>query len=100
MIYVDIPMRVSPNHPTAPRCFRGKMSAHLMADSEGELIRYAVQKLRMKKAWIQRPGTRWVHFDVTGNYLSAALADPQVKKLATHDLRDFYTERLEADGNP
>ena len=48
-----------------------------MADSEAELIAYAVST-GMRASWIQKRGTAYVHFDVTGSRLARVLGCPSV----------------------
>jgi Protein of unknown function (DUF4031) len=75
MIYIDSPGKIDENHPTAPRCFKGRMHSHLMADTEQELREYA-RKLGLSMSWIQHPGNPvYVHFDLTGRFLERALKD-------------------------
>lgn len=93
MIYVDTPFRVSVNHPTAPRCFRGRLSAHLMADSDEELLAYA-RSIGMRPSWIQKPGTPRSHFDVTGSRLTRALGDSKVRKLSLLETVDLLRSRF------
>lgn len=85
MLYLDIPFQVPSDHPTAPRCFRGKRSAHLMADTEEELVHYA-RLLGMRAFWLQRPGTPYAHFDLTGAKLAIALGDPGVRKITKREM--------------
>lgn len=47
-----------------------KESCHLMADSEEELIAFAV-KIGLKPKYIQR--TRWTHFDLESNMRERAV---------------------------
>ena len=74
MLYIDHPLPIPLDHPTAPRCFRGREAAHLFADSEEELLRYALS-IGMEAAWLQRSGTIWAHFDLTGRRLKRVLRD-------------------------
>lgn len=96
MIYVDTPFLVENNHPTAPKVFRGKASAHLTADTEAELIQYAV-RLGMKRHWIQYPGTWRFHFDVTGVFLLMALNDARkgvIKQLTAREMVTLFRSRM------
>ena len=61
-VYVD-DMRMQATVPNGGRKVSGRWS-HLMADTEEELIDFAVGKLGMRSSWIQHPGTPDVHFDV------------------------------------
>jgi len=61
-VYVD-DMRMQATVPNGGRSVTGRWS-HLMADTEEELIEFAVGKLGMRASWIQHPGTPDVHFDV------------------------------------
>jgi hypothetical protein len=92
MIYIDNPFAVPKDHPTAPRCFRGKLSAHLMADSEAELVAYAVS-IGMREDWIQKRGTAYVHFDVTGSRLNRVLSDARVRRLTPREMAVMIRER-------
>ncbi len=47
--------------------------SHLTADTEDELRAFAVV-LGLKSSWIQKPGTDYVHFDVTDSVRAAAVA--------------------------
>jgi hypothetical protein len=85
MVYIDTPFDIPRDHPTAPRCFLGHKSAHLMADSEAELVAYA-RKIGMRESWIQRRGTPMVHFDVTGSRLARVLKDPNVRHLSAQEV--------------
>ena len=91
-VYLDTPFLVDADHPTAPRCFRGKHSAHPMADSTQELVEYAV-KLGMKPGWIQHSGRATEHFDLTGSKLTRALSDPRVVKMSAIDMARMWTAR-------
>jgi hypothetical protein len=61
-VYVD-DMRMQATVPNGARSVSGRWS-HLMADTEPELIEFAVGKLGMRASWIQHPGSPDVHFDV------------------------------------
>jgi len=75
MKYIDTPFSIPRNHPTAPDVFKGRMSAHLMADTQEELVEYAV-RIGLKASWIQYPqDPAHVHFDLTGRYLQRVLKD-------------------------
>lgn len=71
-VYVD-DMRMQATVPNGSRRVSGRWS-HLMADSEEELIAFAVGTLGMRPSWIQHPGTPDAHFDVTEPKRQAALA--------------------------
>jgi hypothetical protein len=92
MVYIDTPFRVSVSHPTAPACFKGQQSAHLMADSESELIAYA-KRLGMQEHWIQKRGTAAVHFDVMGARLAQVLADPAVNRMTRREIAVMIRSR-------
>lgn len=86
MVYLDTPFLVTKEvYPNAPRCFLGKHSAHLTADTEDELTVYA-RSIGMRPQWRQKYGTKYFHFDATGQFLTKALADDRVKKV---DSRGF-----------
>lgn len=61
-VYVD-DMRMQATVPNGGRSVSGRWS-HLMADTEEELIEFAVGRLGMRASWIQHPGGPDVHFDV------------------------------------
>jgi hypothetical protein len=50
---------------------RMKMS-HMMADSTEELLVMA-DKIGVPRKWIQKPGTRWEHFDVCASKRELAI---------------------------
>ena len=98
-IYIDTPFDIPTDHPTAPRCFRGRQSAHLMADTEAELIAYA-KSVGMRKSWIQKRGTACVHFDVTGSRLARVLADPRVTRIGAKEMARLAMGRgMDSKGN-
>ena len=86
MIYIDTPFLVDQDEfPNAPPCFRGRMSAHLVADSTEELVTYA-KSMGMNPRWIQKKGTKYEHFDVTGSVLARIMADDSVFKVTNREL--------------
>lgn len=91
-LYCDTPFTVATDHPTAPRCFKGRQSIHLMADTEEELIAYAVS-IGMKREWLQHRGRVTAHFDVTGSRLHRVLSDPRVTKMEPKDLARWWMAR-------
>jgi len=95
MIYIDNPFSVPDDHPTAPRCFRGKLSAHLMADTEAELVAYA-KSIGMRESWIQKRGTAYVHFDVTGTRLTRVLRDERVRRITPREMAIMIRTRQAA----
>jgi hypothetical protein len=70
-VYVD-DMRMQATVPNGNRKVSGRWS-HLMADTEEELIDFAVNKLGMRESWIQHRGEGHVHFDVVDSRREAAL---------------------------
>lgn len=75
--------------------FRGKKHAHLMADTEEELVEYAAS-IGLKSSWIQRKGTKLVHFDVVGVYLRKILSDSRVLKLGRKEFVERYKGKMNA----
>jgi hypothetical protein len=92
MIYIDTPFTVPLDHPTAPLCFRGKQSAHLIADSQAELLAYATS-IGLRREWIQKRGTAYEHFDVTASRLLRVLADERVQRLSPRDMARMILAR-------
>lgn len=92
MLYVDSAFLVPDNHPTAPRCFKGKLAAHLTADTEEELVAYAVS-IGMRREWLQKRGTAYCHFDVTGSRLTRVQCDPAVRKIGAKDMARLFLAR-------
>ena len=43
--------------------YRGMLMCHMAADTTPELLEMA-DKIGVARRWIQKPGTRWEHFDV------------------------------------
>jgi hypothetical protein len=83
MLYIDTPFLVTrETFPNAPRCFIGKESAHLTADTEEELTVYA-RSIGMRPQWRQKYGTKYFHFDATGKFLEKVLTDERVRKIDT-----------------
>jgi Protein of unknown function (DUF4031) len=72
--------------------FRGRKSAHLMADTDEELITYA-ESIGMKANWIQSPGTYSAHFDIVGIKLEKVLKDNRVIKLGREEWVEKYRNR-------
>jgi len=91
MLYVDTPIRVALDSKRAPYCFRGQLAAHLIADTEQELVAYAVS-IGMRPRWLQHPGTRLAHFDLTGSRLARVLRDTAVRKLTRAEMVRRMTE--------
>ncbi len=94
MLYIDPPRIIPNDHPTAPRCFRGRQAAHLMADTEAELVEYA-RSIGMAPGWIQKRGTAYAHFDLVGQHLETALADERVKKVSVREMVELIRGRRE-----
>ena len=78
-VYMDMPFLVPKEHPTAPKCMKGRKVAHLMADSHQELIR-AAKRLGCNLNWIQCEGTMREHFDIVGAKLKAAMEDDRTMR--------------------
>jgi hypothetical protein len=96
MIYLDMPLQVASDHPSAPRCFRGRKSAHLMADTTEELLAYAKSVLGMPKQWLQKTGTAHEHFDLTGWRLERAQQDIRVTKIDPQTLVELIRSKSRA----
>jgi len=90
MMYMDQPRRISKTDLRAPVCFRGRLAAHLFADTEEELLSYAVGVLGAKPEWVQRrEGRGGTHFDLTGRMLKRAMQDEGVRKLMMSEYEDL-----------
>lgn len=63
----------------------GKKFSHMTADTEEELVAFAV-RMGMKTAWLQNAGTRRYHFDITARRFAKILKEPNVQQLS---IRDF-----------
>lgn len=94
-VYIDTPFTVPLDHPKAPRCFLGRQSAHLTADTVEELIDYA-ESIGMNRAWLQHAGRPSFHFDVTGARLKRVLADSRVQKIGAKDFARLWMARRAA----
>jgi len=92
MIYMDSPFKVALDHYNAPRIFKGRLSAHLTADTEEELVEYA-RSIGMSKSWLQDSGTYRFHFDVTGKFLDRVMSDSRVKFLEPKDFARLLLSR-------
>ena len=68
-VYIDN-MRMRADVPNGARIVRGRWS-HMMADTHEELVAMA-DRLGLKRAWIQYPGTYKEHYDVTESKRDAA----------------------------
>lgn len=84
MIYCEAAPYQNGTDKSVHRTFRGRKHIHLCADSEEELVGYAVSALAMKPEWLQRG--RVTHFDVTGWRMERALLDARVEKLTRKEL--------------
>jgi hypothetical protein len=60
-IYVD-KLRAYPTEGTKPRT---RVCCHLLADSEAELVDFAINKLGLARSSIRRGSTLFVHVDLT-----------------------------------
>lgn len=69
-VYVD-DMRVQADVPNGARIVSARWS-HLMADSDEELNAFA-DRLGLRRAWAQYPGTWKSHYDVTDTVRARAL---------------------------
>jgi hypothetical protein len=96
VIYVDTPFKVEKSqYPEAPHVFIGNYSAHLTADTQEELVAYAV-RIGMKAKWLQHSNTYSFHFDVTGKFLRIVTDDPLVKKITSRELAKMLIDRRQA----
>ena len=73
------------NDPSVHRVFRGRASAHLMSDKDGEeaeleLVDYATS-IGMHRTWLQDRGQWRAHYDLTGKFLTKVFKDDSVLKL-------------------
>lgn len=94
-VYVD-DMRMQATVPNGNRKVSGRWS-HLMADTEEELIDFAVNKLGMNPKWIQHPGQPDVHFDVVESRRQQALKLGAVSlPCRSEEWMAFVTPRLRA----
>ena len=79
MIVVDPLFSTAPfTNASTPRCFRNTRAAHMMSTSPGdkgfrELVSFA-RRLGLKPSWIQYPGTRRQHLDLTEGKRRLAVA--------------------------
>ena len=94
MIYYHKPYRCGQ---VGPRCFRGQLFTHLAADTETELVTFALRVLKMKRQWIQKPGTPRVHFDVTGNRLRVLLASDKACELPMTEWASRQRKKLQEE---
>ena len=70
----------------AARVFReGRKFSHMIADTESELVSFAVL-IGLKKEWLQNTGTYRAHFDITTRRFNNIHKYPNVKVLT---LREF-----------
>lgn len=81
MLYCHSPMRAGQE---VHRYFKDRMFTRLTADTEEELIQYALS-IGMKTEWLQLSGTYKFHFDVTGPRLKIVLNDDKVEVLSKRD---------------
>jgi hypothetical protein len=95
MVYVH-ELMVSPGSKEseqAARVFReGKKFSHMIADSEGELISFAIL-IGLKAEWLQNAGTYRAHFDITARRFKNVQKYPNVKVLTLKEFGVLLRER-------
>lgn len=89
MLYCHRPL---PAPPGAHKTFRNKRYTHLTADTQQELIDYALS-IGMKREWLQHGGTYKFHFDIVGPRLEIVLKDARVKVLTLREFACILKER-------
>lgn len=94
MIYYHKPYRCGQR---GPRCFRGQFFTHLVADTETELVAFAISVLGMRRQWLQKPGTPRAHFDVTGNRLQILLESSQAWELSMKEWASRQRNKLQEE---
>lgn len=95
MVYIDTPGTVPLDQTSAPKVFRGREFVHLVADSHDELVAFAVS-VGCRPSWIQKEGTPYEHFDLTGRCLSLALAHARsgkIKQLQCREMATFWLKK-------
>lgn len=85
-------MAVYVDHVRLP--FGRMLMSHLMADTPEELLEM-VDKIGVARRWIQKPGTRYEHFDICES--KRALAIRKGAKAVT--ARDLVMIRRQRDGD-
>ncbi len=90
MIYCESKPYQNADDPNVHHVFRGRQHVHLMADTEEELIEYAIS-IGLDSRWIQDKGTIRVHFDCVGKFMNIVIKDIRVEKL---DREDFVKKYL------
>ncbi len=95
MVYVHELMQNlrSPTESQAAKVFRaGKSFAHMTADTEEELVAFAV-KMGMKREWLQEAGTYRFHFDITPRRFAKIVKQPGVKLMKVREFGILLRER-------
>src|SRR5258708_22659463 len=88
-VYVD-DMKLKAGVPDGGRAVRARWN-HLFADTEEELRAFAA-KIGLKPEWIQDPGGRHAHFDVTTGKRQQAIADG-AKAVTWREAGEFFARQ-------
>src|SRR5258707_6182083 len=88
-VYVD-DMNLQADVPDGRRTVRARWN-HLFADTEEELRAFAA-KIGLKAEWIQDPGGRHAHFDVTTGKRQQAIADG-AKAVTWREAGEFFSRQ-------
>lgn len=88
-IYID-DMNLRADVPDGARSVRGRWS-HLFANTEDELRAFA-KRIGLKESWIQHPGQRRAHYDVTARMRQRAIA-AGAKPVTWREAGEFFTAR-------
>src|SRR5260370_18589497 len=88
-VYVD-DMNLQADVPDGRRAVRARWN-HLFADTEEELRAFAA-KIELKAEWIQDPGGRHAHFDVTAGKRQQAIAD-SAKAVTWREAGEFFSRQ-------
>lgn len=77
----------------AARVFReGKKFSHMIADTESELVAFAIL-VGLKAEWLQNSGTYRAHFDITAQRFNKVTTYPDVKVLTLREFGVLLRER-------
>src|SRR5258708_22534975 len=86
----DDDMNLQADVPDGRRAVRARWN-HLFADTEEELRAFAA-KIGLKAEWIQDPGRRHAHFDVTTGKRQQAIANG-AKAVTWHEAGEFFARQ-------
>ena len=92
-VYVD-DMNLQADVPNGRRTVRARWN-HLFADT-GEELRAFAAKIGLKAEWIQHPGGRHAHFDVTPGKRQQAIADG-AKAVTWREAGEFFARQAFAE---